>query len=104
MSSGQKWGLAATVAVIFVLLYLFTQGSPDGAVLFRNQGCINCHSFKGKGGEACPDLTEVTKRRSDGWIRDQIKDSRKHYPNSRMPNFGNLSYREVSAIIRYFKS
>ena len=104
MNSSLKWGLAASVAVICVIIFLFTQGSPDGAELFRSQGCINCHSFKGKGAEVCPDLTGVTRRRSDGWIRDQIKDSKKHYPNSRMPGFGHLSYREVSAIIRYLKS
>ncbi len=104
MRSSLKWGLAASVAAICALIFLFTQGSPDGAELFRNQGCINCHSFKGKGGEVCPDLTGVTRRRSDGWIRDQIKDSKKHNPKSRMPSFGQLSYRELSAIIRYLKT
>ena len=104
MNSNVKWGLLGSVVVICVIIFLFTQGSPDGAELFRNQGCVGCHSFKGKGGEACPDLTGVSRRRSDGWIRQQIRDSKKHYPNSRMPGFGHLSYREISAIIRYLKS
>jgi nitric oxide reductase subunit C len=104
MKPSLKLGLAVSVAAICALIFLFTRGSPAGSELFRNQGCINCHSFKGKGGEVCPDLTGVTRRRSDGWIRDQIKDSKKHYPNSRMPSFGHLSYREISAIIRYLKT
>jgi cbb3-type cytochrome oxidase cytochrome c subunit len=97
-------GLFGSVVVICVIIFLFTQGSPDGAKLFSNQGCVDCHSFKGKGGQICPDLTEVSRRRSDGWIRVQIKDAKKHNPNSRMPGFGHLSYREISAIIRYLKS
>jgi len=104
MNSGLKWGLAASVAAICAFIFLFTQGSPDGGELFKNQGCINCHSFKGKGGDVCPDLTGVAGRRGEKWIRDQIKDSKKHYPDSRMPGFGHLSYREISAIIRYLKS
>ncbi len=92
------------VVAICLITFLFVQGSPNGAELFKNQGCMNCHSFKGKGGETGPDLTEVTRRRSDGWIRDQIKDPKKHDPGSRMPGFGHLSYMEISAIIRYLKS
>jgi cbb3-type cytochrome oxidase cytochrome c subunit len=104
VNRNMKLGLLGSVVVICVIIILFTQGSPDGAALFRNQGCVDCHSFKGKGGEICPDLTAVTHRRSGGWIRQQIKDSKKHYPNSGMPSFGHLSYREVSAIIRFLKS
>jgi cbb3-type cytochrome oxidase cytochrome c subunit len=104
INRNMKWGLLGSVVVICGIIFLFTQGSPNGAELFRSQGCIGCHSFKGKGGETCPDLTAVTQRRSDGWIRQQLKDSKKHYPNSGMPGFGHLSYREISAIIRYLKS
>ncbi len=104
MNASMKWGMLISAFVIVVVIFFFSQGSPDGAELFRNQGCINCHSFKGKGAEVCPALTGVTHRRSDGWIRDQIKDSKRHNPNSRMPSFGHLSYREISAIIRYLKS
>ncbi len=104
MNKSMKWGLWGSVVTILIIIFFFTQGSPDGAALFRKQGCINCHSFKGKGAEICPDLTDVTGRRSDQWIRVQIKSPDKHNPNTRMPSFGNLSYREISAIIRYLKS
>lgn len=96
--------MVISVVAICVATFLFSQGSPNGSELFKSQGCMNCHSFKGKGGEACPDLTGVTRRRNDGWIRDQIKDPKKHNPDSRMPDFGYLSYRQISAIIRYLKS
>jgi cytochrome c2 len=92
------------VVAICLITFLFIQGSPNGAELFKSQGCMNCHSFKGKGGELCPDLTDVTRRRNDGWIRDQIKDPKKHNPGARMPDFGYLSYRQISAIIGYLKS
>lgn len=104
MKSTMKWALSGSVILMCVIIFIFTQGSLDGEELFNKQGCIGCHSFKGKGGGICPDLTGVTGRRSDGWIRVQIKDPTKHNSNSRMPGFGHLSYREISAIIRYLKS
>lgn len=104
MNTGMKWGLLLSAVAMFTAIVIFTYGSPNGADLFRNQGCIGCHSFKGKGGQACPDLTAVKGRRSDEWIRVQIKNPGKHNPNTRMPAFDNLSYREISAIIRYLKS
>jgi mono/diheme cytochrome c family protein len=104
MNTSLKWGLAVSAGAICVVIFFFTRGLPDGAQLFKEQGCINCHTFKGIGGDLCPDLTNVKERRTDGWVRDQIKDSKKHYPNSRMPGFGHLSYREISAIIRFLKS
>ncbi len=104
MNKNMKWGLVTGAVMMCIAILFFVQNSPDGAELFRNQGCIGCHSFKGKGGQTCPDLTGVKGRRSDGWIREQIKDPSKHNPDTRMPTFGNLSYREISAIIRYLKS
>ncbi len=88
-----------------LLLLVFTAGcAVDGASLFSKKGCINCHRFKGKGGSIGPDLTEVKKRRSDEWIRQQLKDSTVNNPNSKMPNFGHLSDREIQALIDYLKS
>lgn len=74
-----------------------------GAELFRKEGCIQCHSFKGTGGSG-PDLTAVTGRRTDSWIRQQIKNPKKNNHFSRMPAFGHLSEYEVISLIRYLKT
>jgi mono/diheme cytochrome c family protein len=96
--------LIGGATVLLIIYFTMIQGAANGEKLFKNQGCINCHSFKGKGGEACPDLTSVKNRRSDSWIRDQIGNSKQHNPNSMMPVFDNLSRGEINAIIRYLKS
>ncbi len=92
---------ALIVAAAVLLVY---QPQPDGKELFHAEGCINCHSFKGEGGEIGPDLTAVSKRRSDEWIRQQIRNSKKHNPDSRMPSFDYLSASQINAIIKYLKS
>ncbi|MDA8083766.1 MAG: cbb3-type cytochrome c oxidase subunit II [Nitrospiraceae bacterium] len=99
----KKYTLIATAVFLAGLFAWFTI-LPDGAVIFSEEGCIDCHSFKGRGGSTCPDLTAVTGRRSDSWIRRQINDPRSHNPNSMMPSFSHLSYREISALIQFFKS
>ncbi len=92
---------SAILAIAFLLLPACAE---DGSVLFEREGCIQCHSFKGKGGNMAPDLTAVTNRRSDRWIRQQIKNPGKKNPDSRMPAFGHLSGSEIRAILRYLKS
>jgi cbb3-type cytochrome oxidase cytochrome c subunit len=98
------WIVILGAIVASALIFLVAQPSPDGEQIFRTEGCINCHSFKGKGGEMGPDLTSVTRRRSDRWIREQIRNSRKHNPGSRMPSFDHLSGRQIDTIIRYLKT
>jgi mono/diheme cytochrome c family protein len=99
------------VAVVSGLLTVFLFSceefggpAPDGAVLFQKERCIYCHRFKGNGGAIGPDLTRVTTRRSDEWIRDQIRNPRSHYPDGAMPPHEYLSKKEIDAIIRYLKS
>jgi cbb3-type cytochrome oxidase cytochrome c subunit len=101
-----KPALIAIIAAAAVVTIFLINGlqSPDGAALFRKEGCINCHSFKGQGGETGPDLTAVTQRRSNSWIRAQIRNPRSHNPASQMPSFTNLSGREIGAIIKYLNS
>jgi cytochrome c551/c552 len=104
-------GNTLKVAVLGGLLIVFfsscggSRGSaPEGAALFQRERCIYCHRFKEKGGTIGPDLTEVTKRRSDAWIRDQIKDPRSHYSDGAMPPHEYLSKKEIDALIEYLKS
>jgi len=92
------------VIVIWSLFILSGCAPPDGAKLFDKEGCRACHRFKDKGGSICPDLTDVKKRRTDAWIRQQLIDSSVNNPNSTMQSFGHLSDKEIQAIIDYLKS
>ena len=91
--------LFALAAVLLV-----TACAGQGSRLFRSEGCVNCHRFRGEGGSIGPDLTAVTKRRSEEWIARQIQNSREHNPDSRMPNFSHLSWWQVRSLIKYLKS
>ena len=98
-----KKGSSLFLALFFLFSFILAGCAVDGAKLFEKEGCNKCHRFKGLGGSICPDLTEVTKRRSDAWIRQQIKNPLVNNPDSRMPSFSNLSNKEIQAIIDYLK-
>jgi len=99
-----KTALRTGMVVVFAAALFLLGCTADGAALFQKEGCINCHRFKGVGGSICPDLTDVAQRRSDEWIRQQIRDSSVNFPDSTMPGFGHLSDKEIQAIIDYLKS
>ncbi len=92
---------ATVILLVFVLIFVFT--ASQGKEIFLSEGCTNCHSFKGHGGGTAPDLTAVGERRSTFWIMAQIKDPKSHNPDSRMPEFGDLSLFERYAIARYLR-
>ena len=75
-----------------------------GAALFRREGCSNCHRFNGQGGSYGPDLTNVSRRRSFIWIMEQIKNSKTHNPNSKMPDHSYLSNNELLALALYLQT
>ncbi|MDX1764677.1 MAG: cytochrome c [bacterium] len=88
-----------------LLAFLLLGGCAEkGAKLFVEEGCAECHSFKGKGGILAPDLTAVTQRRDDGWLRKKIRNSEKLDGNNRMPPFEHLNEYELRSIIKYLKS
>lgn len=96
--------LKGICSLIFLLPVVLVGCAPDGAALFQKEGCVNCHRFNGVGGSIGPDLTEVTSRRTDQFIRQQLRDSSVNNPNSAMPSFNHLSDKEVQALIDYLKS
>ena len=75
----------------------------NGEKLFHQVGCIQCHSFKGKGGSLAPDLSAVTNIRSDDWIIRYLDDPKKMNPLARMPSFKHLSTAKRKAIISFLK-
>ena len=104
MDNVKKLYILAGAAFLFIVIVIMFMDAPDGSSIFIREGCINCHSFKGKGGSAGPELTAVAKRRSNSWIRQQLKDPQVHNPGSIMPSFRHLSWIEVTALIWYLKS
>lgn len=97
----------ALFGFVFFVLFLFAgllAFAPGGEALFKEQRCYTCHRFKGQGGTAGPDLTDVLKRRGTVWIVLQIRNPKSHNPDSRMPSYNHLGYTEIYAIISYLKS
>jgi putative heme-binding domain-containing protein len=49
-------------------------GNPShGAELYRAKGCAGCHSIKGDGGVAGPDLASIGSQRSAPYLRESIE-------------------------------
>lgn len=103
MTTRKSLLLVAAGALVGLFLIVMFADMPDGAEIFRRERCSSCHSFRGAGGSAGPELTAVAKRRDDAWIRRQISDPRSHNPGTMMPSFAHLSRKEISALIRYLK-
>ncbi len=99
----KRIALLASASLIIFLLISIGVFPPQGESLFHEQKCSTCHRFKGKGGMAGPDLTDVTKRRSCYWLMVQIKNPMLNNPASRMPGYGSLGHLEILAIIAYLK-
>lgn len=92
-----------TVAAILVLgaLVSCSLGSK-GAEVFKREKCMDCHTFKGKGGAVGPNLTNVGGRRTRDYIYQQIKDPKSHNPRTEMPSFvGRVSEEEINALADY---
>ncbi len=98
---------AAAPFYLIVSLICFSgcSGSAaDGAKLFYDNSCIECHSFKGKGGRMGPDLTAVTQRRSTAYIKKYIRNPEKKNPQARMPSFSYLTNTEINSIIKFLEN
>jgi cbb3-type cytochrome oxidase cytochrome c subunit len=91
--------LTATLLTAAASLFLISCTAPEGGEIFMREGCPVCHSFGG--GDRRVDLSGVTERRSDVWLREQIENPRIHRRESGMPGFGHLSDGEVEALIGY---
>jgi mono/diheme cytochrome c family protein len=94
-------GVGVFIVFLLVSIVLFL---PPGEALFNEQKCSTCHRFRGQGGMAGPDLTDVTKRRGALWIMRQIRNPQSHNPESRMPVYDHLNYLEICAIISFLNS
>jgi mono/diheme cytochrome c family protein len=88
--------------LLFVSLMVLAACESQGAKLFWNNRCKECHTIDGKGGSSGPNLTNVGGKRTREYIVQQIKDPKSHNPNSDMPSFRNaLSEQDINALADY---
>ena len=72
----------------------------QGAVVFQNKQCRNCHAVAGEGGTRGPDLTQVGTRMTQPQLIRQVIQG-----GGNMPAYGkNLSPTEVKALTAYLVS
>ena len=75
--------------------------AQHGRELYASLGCTGCHTINGVGGKVGPDLSQVGSRRSVGWIKQQIRNPKSHFPDSTMPSFGQLSAQNLQDLGAY---
>jgi ubiquinol-cytochrome c reductase cytochrome b subunit len=82
-----------------------SESAQKGAQLFRSMGCIGCHRINGQGGTVGPGLSsESLKGKSRPWLITQIRDPKKHDPNTIMPAFASATDQQVNEIVDYLQS
>jgi ubiquinol-cytochrome c reductase cytochrome b subunit len=83
--------------------YLIENRSPlhlQGAVVFQNKNCRNCHALDGVGGERGPDLVKVGVRLTRDQLIDQVSNGTPGGGN--MPAYGKqISSAEMSALVEF---
>lgn len=75
----------------------------QGAVVFQNKQCRNCHSLDGIGGKRGPDLTHVGQRLTLDQLVDQVSNGTPGGGN--MPAYGKqMSPAEMTALVKFLQS
>jgi mono/diheme cytochrome c family protein len=83
------------------------QEAEDGAVLFAQSGCMNCHLYLGDGSPnlGAPDLTdEGTKGKGVEWQVEHLKCPSCVTPGSPMPAFANLGDENLRKIAVFLEA
>jgi ubiquinol-cytochrome c reductase cytochrome b subunit len=72
----------------------------QGALIFQNKSCRNCHALDGIGGRRGPDLTLVGTRLTHGQLIDQVSNGTPGGGN--MPAYGKqISPAEMTALVEF---
>ena len=75
----------------------------QGAVVFQNKNCRNCHALEGSGGQRGPDLTTVGTRLTRDQLIDQVSNGTPGGGN--MPAYGKqISPAEMTALVEFLAS
>ena len=59
----------------------------QGAMVYANSGCTNCHKVNGNGTPVGPPLNGVGRRRTRDWVKEHFVDPRKLSPGTIMPPY-----------------
>jgi ubiquinol-cytochrome c reductase cytochrome b subunit len=75
----------------------------QGAVVFQNKNCRNCHALEGVGGKRGPDLTSVGARLTNDQLIDQVSNGTPGGGN--MPAYGKqISPNEMTTLVDFLGS
>jgi ubiquinol-cytochrome c reductase cytochrome b subunit len=75
----------------------------QGAIVFQNKDCRNCHALKGSGGKRGPDLSLVGARLTPDQLIDQVSNGTPGGGN--MPAYGaQISPHEMTALVDFLAS
>lgn len=74
----------------------------DGARLFREFHCENCHSVRGRGGIVGPDLALAVPDHDGDWIRAHLRNPSAVFPYLPMPALGLLEG-EVDSLVAFIE-
>ena len=75
----------------------------EGAVVFQNKDCRNCHALEGSGGHRGPDLTGVGARLTSGQLIDQVSNGTPGGGN--MPAYGKqINPDEMATLVDFLAS
>ena len=82
------------------MVHAATPRQLQGAIVFQNKDCRNCHALEGRGGRRGPDLTEVGTRLTFDQLIDQVSNGTPGGGN--MPAYGKqINPNEMSALIDF---
>jgi len=79
----------------------------EGATLFAESGCLNCHVYLGAGGQnlGAPELTEEgLKGRGIEWQVAHLKNPSSKSPGSQMPSFAALGDENLTKIATFLEA
>ncbi len=79
----------------------------EGATLFAESGCLNCHVYLGAGGQnlGAPELTEEgLKGRGIQWQVDHLENPSSKVPGSPMPAFADLGKENLLKIATFLEA
>jgi ubiquinol-cytochrome c reductase cytochrome b subunit len=82
-----------------------SESAQKGAQLLHSMGCIGCHRVNGQGGTVGPGLSpESLKDKSRQWLITQIRNPKKHNPNTIMPAFPLATDQQLNEIVDYLQN
>jgi ubiquinol-cytochrome c reductase cytochrome b subunit len=80
-----------------------TPAQLQGAAVFQNKNCRNCHALEGSGGKRGPDLTAVGTRLTRGQLIDQVSNGTPGGGN--MPAYGKqMSPAEMAVLVDFLEN